>query len=276
MKLKFTKMHGLGNDFVVLNAIDQDISLNMQQLRQLSDRSLGIGCDQILIVAPAQSNDHNFYYRIFNANGKEVGQCANGARCLMRFIHEQGLSTKKQITIRTQNRLLELTQSTNNMIELKMAAPVFTPKDIPCQAEAQQTAYTLETQYGSLRCYALSVGNPHAVLHVSDIHEAPVATIGEALEKHPFFPERANINFVEKVHRGQLIVRTFERGVGETFACGSGTCASMAALRQLNEVDETVDIKLRYGHLKVRWAGNDQPLYLAGPATTIFHGEILL
>ncbi|ODN42917.1 diaminopimelate epimerase [Piscirickettsia litoralis] len=276
MKLKFTKMHGLGNDFIVLDAIHQDIKLNTSQLRKLSDRKRGIGCDQILIVAPAQSADHDFYYRIFNANGKEVGQCGNGARCLMRFIHEQGFSHKNTIKVRTQNSVLELTQLSSNNIELKMPPPSFDPRKIPCQATEQRESYHIDTEYGSIQCYALSVGNPHAVLHVTDIHNAPVTELGKALEKHTFFPEKANINFVEKISRNQLIVRTFERGVGETLACGSGCCASMAALRLRDEVDESVNIKLAHGNLTVRWQGKENPLYLAGPATTVFNGEVAL
>ena len=274
MKLKFTKMHGLGNDFIVIDAINQTVELSSEQVRALADRHFGIGCDQLLLVEPASTPDTDFRYRIFNADGGEVGQCGNGARCFMQFVHEQGLTPKDRVTVETASGLLELLRDVDGQITVNMGIPRLEPAEIPFGAPARATHYPLEVGGQSLQIAALSMGNPHAVLRVDDIDTAPVNKLGPLIERHPRFPQRVNAGFMQIVDAGTVRVRVFERGSGETLACGSGACAAVVAGRLWGQLNETVKVMLNGGELVVSWAGAGNPVMMTGPATTVYQGQI--
>ncbi|MEZ5541200.1 MAG: diaminopimelate epimerase [Pseudomonadota bacterium] len=276
MRLEFTKMHGLGNDFVVIDAINQQVALDSATVRRLADRHFGIGCDQLLLVEPASSAAADFRYRIFNADGGEVAQCGNGARCFMQFLHERGLSDKPRIRVETQNGILELVRNPDGQITVNMGVPRLAPAEIPFAAALQSTHYTLEVEGRPYEIGALSMGNPHAVLLVADIATAPVATLGPLIERHPRFPERVNVGFMQILDEATVHVRVYERGAGETLACGSGACAAVVAGRLWEELDETVKVILSGGELVVSWPGEGHPVMMTGPATTVYQGRIQL
>ncbi|MEN8204736.1 MAG: diaminopimelate epimerase [Pseudomonadota bacterium] len=276
MTLNFTKMHGLGNDFVVIDAINQSVSLTQQQVRQLADRHFGIGCDQLLLVEAATTTEADFRYRIYNADGGEVQQCGNGARCFMQFVRDQGLTDKSQLQVETAGGPLQLIQQADGRITVDMGVPRLEPADIPFAAPSRETAYTLDVLDRHLEIAALSMGNPHAVLLVDDIETAPVARLGPAIENHPRFPERVNVGFMQLVDEGSIRLRVFERGAGETMACGSGACAAVVAGRLREQLAESVKVILNGGELVVSWAGEGQPVLMTGPATTVYQGRIEL
>lgn len=275
MKLKFTKMQGLGNDFVVLDGIHQSIHLDRQQLRFLADRHFGIGCDQILLVEKAEG-DADFRYRIFNADGGEVEQCGNGARCFVRYVHDHGLTQKSEIRIETLSGVISPKLEISGNVTVNMGQPVFEPAQIPFIAEHIAPAYQLEIAGQPVTISALSMGNPHAVRVVPDVDRAPVETEGALLEQHPRFPKKVNVGFMQVVDRTHIKLRVFERGAGETLACGTGACAAVAAGINLGLLDPQVTVSTRGGSLTIRWEGKNEPVWMTGPAVTVFEGEINL
>jgi len=276
MRLEFTKMHGLGNDFIVIDAINQSVSLTAGQVRLLADRHFGIGCDQLLLVEQATSAEADFRYRIYNADGGEVGQCGNGARCFMRFVNEQGLSDKSGLTVETAGGPLRLTREEDGQITVNMGIPRLQPGEVPFDAPAFAPLYPLYAADHELEIAAISMGNPHAVLLVDDIDSAPVAELGPIIERHPRFPERVNAGFMQIVDRQAIHVRVYERGAGETLACGSGACAAVVAGRLWERLDSRVKVFLKGGELMVSWRGEGEPVMMTGPATTVYQGHIEL
>lgn len=276
MLIHFTKMQGLGNDFVVIDAIRQSIDLSTPQIRQLCDRRFGVGCDQLLLVEKADRPLVDFRYRIFNADGSEVEQCGNGARCFARFVHDEGLTDKKDIPVSTRGGNILLHIQADGQVRVNMGEPKWQPADIPFISEQQQTVYTIDTDMGSYPLSVVSMGNPHAVLIVDDSQEAPVETLGVALENHPRFPERVNVGFMQIIDQKTINLRVFERGVGETLACGTGACAAVVAGRLRNKLSENVIVHLPGGNLEVTWQGAGKPVYMTGPAETVFKGSLLL
>ena len=276
MWMKFTKMHGLGNDFVVIDAVTQNINLSAAVVRRIADRHLGIGCDQVLIVEPPSSTDIDFNYRIFNSDGSEVEQCGNGARCLARFVRDRKLSGKESIRVKTMNRIIGLSINKDNTISVDMGIPQFEPKDLPFEAECRSASYPIDLGDQTVAIAAISMGNPHAVMFVDDIDSAPVSTIGSQIEKHYRFPNKVNVGFVEVVNRRHVKLRVHERGSGETRACGSGACAAAVATIQKGLVDSPVTVALTGGNLTINWPGEGHSLMMSGQAITSFHGQIKL
>ncbi len=273
MTLKFTKMHGLGNDFVVIDAIHQQVDLSPEQIRRLADRRFGIGCDQLLLVEPPRLPKTDFHYRIFNADGSEVEQCGNGARCFARFVREKGLTDKDVIDVGTAAGPIRLF-IVREFVRVNMGAPVFEPERIPFKAEHVSPTYALQVEKAVISISALSMGNPHAVLQVNDVAEAPVETLGPLIEHHERFPERTNVGFMAVRNAGEIDLRVWERGAGETLACGTGACAAVVAGRLRGLLDERVTVHLPGGDLVVSWTGGDAPVWMTGPAETVFEGEI--
>ena len=276
MLIKFTKMHGIGNDFVVIDAVRQHINLTTDAIRQIADRNQGIGCDQVLLIEPPSDKNIDFNYRIFNCDGTEVEQCGNGARCMGRYIADQQLSGKKSVLLKTKNRVMEVTTKNKDLVTANMGAPIFTPSDIPFNSDQQQQLYPMEAGPHSLEIAVLSVGNPHAVIQVEDIDTAEVDNIGTLIQAHKLFPESVNVGFMQIMDRQTIKLRVYERGVGETQACGSGACAAAVAAIQQNLVDSQVNLKLLGGSLSIEWHGDDEPIMMTGPAETVFHGKIKL
>lgn len=276
MHFQFTKMHGIGNDFVVIDAVRQDIRLTADQVRFLADRRFGIGCDQVLLVEQPGRSDVDFRYRIFNADGSEVGQCGNGARCFARFVRDKGLTTKDTIVVETASGVITLYVEPDGQIRVNMGAPRFAPGQIPFRAEQEADRYGLEVASQAYAVGAVSMGNPHAVLQVEDMDTAPVAELGPAIEGHARFPERVNVGFMQVVDRTHIRLRVYERGAGETLACGTGACAAVVVGIRWGLLDETVQVDLPGGRLTIRWTGNGQPVWMIGPATTVYEGSITL
>lgn len=274
MLLHFTKMHGAGNDFVVLDLISQRYTLRRRDLRRLADRHTGIGCDQVLVVEAPHSPDVDFRYRIFNADGAEVEQCGNGARCLARFVREKKLTSKRTIRVESAAGILELRVRNRHEVEVDMGLPVFEPQRIPFRAAACQPSYPLVVDGDELEIGALSMGNPHAVLRVRNIDEAPVATLGPLIESHPDFPRGANAGFMQVVSDRHIRLRVYERGVGETLACGSGACAAAVYGSLRGWLRDTVTVELPGGKLSVAWAGEGEPVRMTGPTEMVFEGTI--
>jgi diaminopimelate epimerase len=276
MIINFTKMHGLGNDFIVIDGINQALSLTPQQIRQLSDRHFGIGCDQLLLVESATSPGADFRYRIYNADGGEVEQCGNGARCFMRFVRDQGLTEKSHLTVETLGGPLKLVQQADGQVTVDMGVPRLEPADIPFIAPGRACTYALDVLDQHLQIAAVSMGNPHAVLLVDDVDSAPVTRIGPAIEHHSRFPAHVNVGFMQIVAADCIRLRVFERGAGETLACGSGACAAVVAGRLWERLSESVKVVLKGGELVVSWSGEGQPVLMTGPATTVYQGRIEL
>ncbi|MED5315308.1 MAG: diaminopimelate epimerase [Pseudomonadota bacterium] len=276
MKLAFTKMHGAGNDFVVIDGVTQVVNLSTAQLRRLADRHRGIGCDQILMVTPPDNPDADFRCHIFNADGSRAGQCGNGARCIGRFLKEKRLTRKRDILMLTDDNSLSLSLTEDGRVFAGLGAPRFAPQEVPFQADEIQDQYTLDVQGQSLSIGALSMGNPHAILIVDDCDAAPVSTLGPLLEAHVRFPERVNVGFLQIQSRGEVKLRVFERGVGETDACGSGACAAAVHGIKLGLLDEKVTVNLPGGKLSVSWQSGDDRVWLGGPTATVFHGTVTL
>jgi diaminopimelate epimerase len=274
MKLRFTKMHGLGNDFVVFDAVNQHVNLAPEQIRRIADRHFGVGCDQILLVEKPGRPDADFRYRIFNADGGEVSQCGNGARCFVRFVHEHGLSGKTVIRVDTASGMIEPHLLENGEVTVDMGAPRFKPADIPFAADQEKLTYPLQVGEHTLDIAALSMGNPHAVLRVNDLDNTPVAILGAAIESHPRFPERVNAGFMQLVGAHEIRLRVFERGAGETLACGTGACAAAVAGIRQGWLASPVTVHTRGGDLNIVWAGFGNTVFMTGPATTVFEGEL--
>lgn len=275
MKLKFTKMQGLGNDFVVLDGINQSINLDQQQIRLLADRHFGVGCDQILLVEKAVGQA-DFRYRIFNADGGEVEQCGNGARCFVRYVHDHGLTRKNEIRIETLSGVISPKLEVNGSITVNMGKPLFEPQEIPFVAEKCALTYQLEIADKPVTISVVSMGNPHAVRVVRAIACAPVETEGALIEMHARFPKRVNVGYMQVIDRSHIKLRVFERGAGETLACGTGACAAVVAGINLGLLDHQVTVTTRGGELTISWQGNDEPVWMTGPAVTVFEGEINL
>ncbi len=276
MQLRFTKMHGLGNDFVVIDAVTQGVHMTPELARKLGDRHFGVGCDQILLVEPPSTPDVDFDYRIFNTDGSEVAQCGNGARCFAKFVRDRRLTGKHRIRVRTGAGVMVLQVEKDQRITVDMGIPRFDPADVPLRAGGRRERYSLAVAGDIVEVAALSLGNPHAVIRVPDVATAPVATLGPALESHPDFPERANVGFMAVKNRHEIDLRVYERGAGETLACGSGACAAAVAGIAAGELDETVQVHLPGGTLSIQWRGDQAPVTRTGPATTVFQGRIRL
>ncbi|MDE2372037.1 MAG: diaminopimelate epimerase [Burkholderiales bacterium] len=282
MRLKFTKMQGAGNDFVVLDALRAPLELTPLQLQRLGDRRFGVGADQILVVEPARSPDVDFGYRIFNNTGDEVEHCGNGARCFVRYVHEHGLTDKTTVRVETVNNRLELRLRDDGRVSVDMSRPIFHPARIPFdaaglapRAEGGFELWTLE-QIPGVEVAVLSMGNPHAVLRVADVDAAPVAELGPRIETHPRFPRKVNVGFMQVVSRTELRLRVHERDAGETLACGTGACAAVVAGIRLGWLDRRVEVHARGGDLLIEWPADDASVVMTGPAVTVFEGEIEL
>ncbi|MET4026997.1 diaminopimelate epimerase [Marinobacter sp. MBR-99] len=274
--LRFTKMHGLGNDFMVVDAISQPFRLRPELIRELADRNFGIGFDQLLVVEPPGLPDVDFRYRIFNADGSEVEQCGNGARCFARFVRDQRLTNKRVIRVQTAKGVIELKIGKDGLVMVNMGVPELNPPAIPFAADCQKNVYTVDVDGQTVELSAVSMGNPHGVLVVDDVDTAPVATLGPMLEKHARFPARANIGFLQVIDRNHARLRVFERGSGETLACGSGACAAVVAGQLRGLLDTRVEVELRGGRLVIEWQGDGSPVMMEGPAKTVFEGQLRL
>jgi diaminopimelate epimerase len=274
MLLKFTKMHGAGNDFVVLDGVRQHLHLTPEQLRFLADRHFGVGCDQILLVEKSQNPDVDFRYRIFNADGGEVEQCGNGARCFVRYVHDHKLTSKRDIVVETKSGLISPRLADDGRVTVNMGAPVFDPVRIPFISDSDAAIQPLHVGNSVIDISAVSMGNPHAVQVVDDVESAPVETQGPLIEHHARFPKRVNAGFMQIVDRSHIKLRVFERGSGETLSCGSGACAAVVAGIRRGLLDETVHVATRGGTLTIGWAGASASVLMTGPAISVFEGEI--
>jgi diaminopimelate epimerase len=287
MRLRFTKMQGAGNDFVVIDATRTPVNLDPVQVRRLGDRRLGVGADQILLVERSAREGIDFRYRIFNNSGEEVEQCGNGARCFLRYVHDKGLSAKRAVRVETLGGDIELALRDDGRVTVDMGAPVFEPERVPFDASdlvprktGHFVLWPLGVQGTPIEVAVLSMGNPHAVQRVDDVRTAPVATLGPAIETHPAFPRRVNAGFVEVLSRHEINLRVWERGAGETLACGTGACAAVVAGIRLGWLDARVDVHTRGGKLTIEWDGDRAGLgahvFMTGPALSVFEGEIEL
>ena len=274
-KLAFTKMQGLGNDFVMIDAVRQPIQLSSDQVRWLADRHFGVGCDQLLVVEPARAPGVDFRYRIFNADGGEVEQCGNGARCFARFVFEQGLTDKREIRVETKKGIITPRLEDDGNVTVDMGVPVLTPAEVPFVSDSDAWVQPLDVAGTPVAITAVSMGNPHAVQVVADVDTAPVAEQGPLIEHHPRFPARVNAGFLQVVDEHRVRLRVFERGAGETLACGTGACAAVVAGIRLGLLDARVDVQARGGALTIEWAGGEPDhVFMTGPAVTVFEGSI--
>jgi diaminopimelate epimerase len=274
MFLKFTKMHGLGNDFVVFDGISQCVALTSEQYRKIADRHFGVGCDQILVVEKATHDGVDFRYRIFNADGEEVEQCGNGARCFVRFVLDKGLTRKTEIRVETAGGTIVPRLEADHRVTVNMGVPRFEPEEIPFEARKRALTYLLPLNNRRVEISTVSMGNPHAVQVVKNVDKAPVTTQGPLIEKHPRFPQRVNAGYMQVVNRGRIKLRVYERGAGETLACGSGACAAVVAGIQRGLLDKQVVVETRGGELNVRWDGAGKPVWMTGGAVTVYEGTI--
>jgi diaminopimelate epimerase len=274
MRLSFTKMHGLGNDFVVLDAFQHTLALTSEQVRFLADRHRGVGCDQVLMVEPPNDASADFFYRIYNSDGTEAQQCGNGARCFARFVHSRGLTVKEQLELQTRSGRIRVILGEGDEVHVNMGVPRFEPADLPFRAARRAPSYRRRVGATTIEFGAVSVGNPHAVVRVANVDEVPVERIGPALESHGDFPQRVNVGFMQVLGPEHVRLRVYERGAGETLACGSGACAAVAVghVQQLLGKRATVD--LLGGRLVISWQGEGTPLWMRGPATHVFEGTV--
>ena len=266
-------MHGLGNDFVLIDCINQPSQLSSEQMRFIANRRLGIGCDQILLVEKAEGNA-DFRYRIYNSDGKEVEQCGNGARCFVRYLYDNGITQKKEIRVETLGGIISPRIEDNGEVTVNMGVPRFEPREIPFIADKRMPTYLLEVDEKHIELSVLSMGNPHAVQIVRDINKIPIDTEGTLIENHPRFPQQANAGYMEIVNRKNIKLRVFERGVGETLSCGTGACAAAVAGISKGLLDSIVKVDTMGGELKILWKGNNTPVFMTGPANFVFDGEI--
>jgi diaminopimelate epimerase len=279
MNLKFTKMHGLGNDFVVIDAINQRVSLVDEQIRTLADRRFGVGCDQVLVVEAPRSKSVDFTYRIYNADGSEVEQCGNGARCFAVFVRDKGLTDKARIRVETRSGIIELQVQADGQVTVDMGIPRFEPAALPFEPQLpadQAGRYPLSINGETINVGVVSMGNPHAVVQVDNVDTAPVHQFGPLIESHPAFPNRVNAGFMQVMDTSHIRLRVYERGAGETLACGTGACAAVVVGRQQGLLDDKVIVSLPGGELQVQWVGEGGTVMMTGPATRVFEGEIQL
>lgn len=269
-------MQGLGNDFVVIDAITQPIAMSVALIQQMADRHFGIGFDQLLLIEPTHNSAADFNYRIFNADGSEVAQCGNGARCVASYLHEQGYATQTEIKLATQNGILIAKIMPDKTVTVNMGIPTFDPAQIPFITETITPRYDLTLENEKIKINAIGLGNPHAVIFVDDVDQAPVTTLGPKIEIHPAFPQRTNVEFCQIINPKQIRLRVFERGVGETLACGSGACAAVVAGIMNQSLDSEVKVDLPGGQLKVQWVGIDTPVWMRGPAEPVYNGQFFL
>jgi diaminopimelate epimerase len=283
LKLEFTKMQGAGNDFVVLDGVSRPVEMTPQRARQIADRHFGVGCDQILLVEKSRRADAEFRYRIWNADGGEVEQCGNGARCFVRFVHDKGLTKKTEIRVETLSGVIAPRLEPDGQVSVDMGAPVFEPQLVPFDAKGLKPAqiagrWPIEVAGRVVPVTVLSMGNPHAVQTVADVESAPVASEGPLIEHHPRFPKRTNAGYMQVVDRSSVRLRVWERGAGETLACGTGACAAVVTGIREGLLDDTVRVATRGGQLTIRWAGGENDakhsVWMTGPAVTVFEGEI--
>ena len=274
MPVPFTKMHGAGNDFVVFDGVTRPVALTPEKIRRLADRHFGIGCDQVLVVERSTVSGADFRYRIFNADGGEVEQCGNGARCFVRFVRDRRLTAKDEIAVETLSGMIYPRLEPDGNVTVNMGVPRLDPAAVPFEASTRENVYDLEVNGRKVNVTVLSMGNPHAVQVVPEVDSAPVNTQGPLIERHPRFPQRVNAGYMQVVDRAHIRLRVYERGAGETLACGSGACAAVVAGRQRGLLDDKVDVKLLGGTLRVSWAGEGQPVWMTGPAVTVFEGTI--
>jgi diaminopimelate epimerase len=284
VKLKFTKMQGVGNDFVVLDGVSRRIPMTAQLAKRLADRHFGVGCDQVLLVEKPQRKDADFRYRIWNADGGEVEQCGNGARCFVRFVHDKKLTKKKEIRVETLSGVIIPRLETDGQVSVDMGAPVFEPERVPFDrsgiAPVEKSAlsppltWPLEVAGRTVQVAVLSMGNPHAVQTVADVDSAPVTTEGPLIERHPRFPRRVNAGYMQVLDRARIRLRVWERGAGETLSCGTGACAAVVAGIREGLLEGSVRVATRGGELTIRWQGGENPVWMTGPAVAVFEGEI--
>lgn len=276
MRLEFTKMHGLGNDFLVLDLITQRARLDAAVIRRLADRNFGIGFDQLLVVEAPQQPEVDFRYRIFNADGSEVSQCGNGARCFARFVRDRRLTRKERLRVETASGIIELQIDGKGWVTVDMGRPRLTPAEVPFDAAETAVDYPLEVAGRTLQVAAVSMGNPHAVLRVDSVATAPVAELGPLIESHPRFPARVNAGFMEVVNRREIRLRVFERGTGETLACGTGACAAVVAGIRWGLLDRRVTVHLPGGDLDISWPADDASVRMTGPTARVYDGVLRL
>ena len=274
MHIKFTKMQGIGNDFVVIDGFNQAIKLSADQIRHLADRHFGVGCDQLLLVEHASHPNADFRYRIFNADGHEVEQCGNGARCFVKFVHQHKLTDKTQICVETASGLIYPKLEDNGLVTVNMGAPRFEPAQIPFIADQSALTYQLDLGNSAVEISTVSMGNPHAVQIVQDVDSAPVEVQGTLIESHAKFPQRVNAGFMQIINSHEIRLRVFERGAGETLACGTGACAATVAGIRLGKLQSPVKVIMRGGELNISWDGDQSAVMMTGPAITVFEGEI--
>nr|WP_245614309.1 diaminopimelate epimerase [Legionella massiliensis] len=273
--MRFTKMHGLGNDFMVIDAINQQINLSPDLIKKISRRDTGIGFDQCLVVETSKSPELDFFYRIFNADGNEVGQCGNGARCLARFVHHYALTNKKSIRVATKTTEMTLVLNDDNSVTVDMGLPRLEPEDIPFSASHSEVLYSLPLSDGSsCKIHAISVGNPHAVTLVDNLADAPVVSLGQQISEHSLFPEQTNAGFMQIIDASHLRLRVYERGCGETRACGSGAVAAAAVGRLWHQMANQIKVSLPGGELRIDWPDTKGSIYLTGPATFVYEGVL--
>ncbi|MDE2698367.1 MAG: diaminopimelate epimerase [Gemmatimonadota bacterium] len=276
MRLQFTKMHGLGNDFVVFDAINQDVCLSREQLCWVADRRLGVGCDQVLVVRPASDPEADFDYQVYNSNGEEVEQCGNGARCIGKFLRHNDLTHKNSISVKTVSGIYHIHLREDDLVTVDMGTPVFEPEKIPFTAAQISSSYMLEVGKQQVEIGAVSMGNPHAVMQVDNIEHAPVSTLGPKIEVHPMFPRKVNVGFMQILDSQHIALRVFERDVGETSACGTGACAAVVVGQSQNRLGTKVSVRLPGGRLLIECDHPDQPVLMTGPATLSFEGSLML
>ncbi len=273
-RLRFTKMHGIGNDFVVFDGINQEVNLTAEQVRKISDRRFGIGCDQLLVVEVPQNPENDFRYRIYNYDGSEVENCGNGARCFAKFVRDKKLTGKTEINVETLGGNLTLHAIANNQVRVDMGVPILEPAAIPFNAQTRSTSYELPVADQILDISAVSMGNPHAVTIVENVDTTPVENIGPLVEAHTLFPNKVNAGFMAIRSNNEIDLRVYERGVGETLACGTGACAAVVAGHLRGLLESTVTVHLRGGDLRIEWQGEGHSVYMTGPATTTYQGQV--
>ncbi len=280
MEIQFTKMHGLGNDFVVMDSFAREIQLNPEQVRLIADRHFGIGCDQLLLLAPSDKEGVDVRYSIYNADGGEVSQCGNGARCAAAYLRENGLinglDDGDTITAETLEGVITMTLEKDGLVRVNMGVPKLAAADIPITSQEDADQYQLNMSDTEITFSAISMGNPHAVIVVDDVSSAPVLTMGPEVQQQTFFPEGVNVGFMQIIDGGHIKLRVYERSVGETLACGSGACAAVVAGCINSSLDKEVDVELPGGHLLINWAGRGEPVWMTGPATFVYRGQISL
>ena len=275
MRVNFTKMHGLGNDFVVINALEQAVELDPEQITRIAERRLGIGCDQLLVIRPGRREQADFLCSIYNADGSEAEHCGNGLRCVAAFLRDNGLTSKDELVAETGAGLVKLYHE-GDLVRVNMGIPNFEPAHIPLAATEERQFYNLDVDGMNIECVALSLGNPHAVLLVKDVDDTPVTGIGPEVQRRALFPKGVNVGFMQILDNSHIRLRVFERGAGETPACGSGACAAVVAGIKVYSLDGNVDVSLPGGSLAVSWAGDREPVWMTGPSATVFEGSINL